>query len=1165
MSNFPNISLGNQLIPSTEASVQGEFVERNGERFYRIEHAERMPSFFSCMVSDSDHWLFASSGGGLAAGRRNSSNSLFPYVTEDKISDNQSNTGPYTALLVTFEGRRLLWEPWSETSQLAYRTQRNLYKSVTGNKLGFEEINHDLGLRIYYEWCSSDSRGFVRQCELENLGSTTCEVELLDGLQNLLPACIDEQMQLGFSCLLDAYKMSENVAGSGLAAFSLGSQVVDKAEPKEALRATVAFGLGLPDAKVLLSSEQVAAFRAGRPVVAEERKRGRRGAFFQVARVSLRPQEARRWKLVADVERTQADVADLVLALTEPQKLSREIEDDIERGTRELRRIVAATDGIQVTQDEATTEHHFANTLFNDMRGGIYAEGFFIRGEDFMKFVHGRNRDCFERQVGFLEGLEERLEYPSFVAMIERQGDETLIRLSYEYLPLTFSRRHGDPSRPWNKFDIRVRDESGGRLLGYQGNWRDIFQNWEALSLSYPGFVESIIAKFVNASTVDGYNPYRITDSGIDWEEPEPQNPWAGIGYWGDHQVIYLLKLLEVSRAHHPQRLDELMLAERFTYANVPYRIKPFDEIRENPRDTIVFDHRKNEQIKRREAQFGSDARLLFERAEPGASRTVQPSVYRANLLEKLLVTSLSKMGNFVPGAGIWMNTQRPEWNDANNALVGNGVSMVTLCYLARFFHFLEDVVVSLGNRPVRLSAEVLHWLEGTLAALEEVRFPEGEGFSDAERGEILVALGELSSEYRDHVYERGFTRKEETPADLVLRYVQRCRSVLEHSIFLGERDDSLYHAYNLLDLREDGRALVSALPPMLEGQVAVLSSGVLSAEQALGTLDALRASALYREDQNSYMLYPNRELPSFLEKNRIPAQRVADSPLLALLGRSDSSIIQRDPAGVWRFDSSFYNAEVLREALVEYKTSGRAQVKEAEIEEVLGIYEEVFHHRAFTGRSGTMFGYEGLGSIYWHMVAKLMLAVQENYFWAQERGASPESVQRLAEKYYELRQGVGGFNKSPESYGAFPVDPYSHTPENSGARQPGMTGQVKEEILTRFGELGVQVVGGCLRFAPCLLRDSEFLEKPQVFQEFDASGRSSGVQIPAGSLAFSYCGLTVVYQRSPVKELRLTDASGKVLQISGDSLPADLTREVLTRSGKFTRLTVLTSAGQEG
>ena len=36
---------------------------------------------------------------------------------------------------------------------------------------------------------------------------------------------------------------------------------------------------------------------------------------------------------------------------------------------------------------------------------------------------------------------------------------------------------------------------------------------------------------------------------------------------------------------------------------------------------------------------------------------------------------------------GIWMNTQRPEWNDANNALVGHGISVVTLGYLRRTLH----------------------------------------------------------------------------------------------------------------------------------------------------------------------------------------------------------------------------------------------------------------------------------------------------------------------------------------------------------------------------------------------------------------------------------------------------------------------------------------------
>ncbi|MCC5021732.1 MAG: hypothetical protein J6386_02535 [Candidatus Synoicihabitans palmerolidicus] len=40
------------------------------------------------------------------------------------------------------------------------------------------------------------------------------------------------------------------------------------------------------------------------------------------------------------------------------------------------------------------------------------------------------------------------------------------------------------------------------------------------------------------------------------------------------------------------------------------------------------------------------------------------------------------------------MNTQRPEWNDANNALVGYGVSVVTLAYLRRLLRHVQDALL---------------------------------------------------------------------------------------------------------------------------------------------------------------------------------------------------------------------------------------------------------------------------------------------------------------------------------------------------------------------------------------------------------------------------------------------------------------------------------------
>jgi hypothetical protein len=129
--------------------------------------------------------------------------------------------------------------------------------------------------------------------------------------------------------------------------------------------------------------------------------------------------------------------------------------------------------------------------------------------------------------------------------------------------------------------------------------------------------------------------------------------------------------------------------------------------------------------------------------------------------------------------------------------------------------------------------------------------------------------------------------------------------------------------------------------------------------------------------------------------------------------------------------------------------------------------YERLLRHHEFTGRSGTMFAYEGLGCTYWHMVAKLLLAVQERVFEAAD--ASAPELPALVAHYRRVRDGLG-YRKSAAEYGAFPADPYSHTAGEGGAQQPGMTGQVKEEILTRWGELGLRFEQGLIHFDPVLL-----------------------------------------------------------------------------------------------
>ncbi|MCE1207606.1 MAG: hypothetical protein LWX00_09410 [Spirochaetia bacterium] len=73
---------------------QGKYVNLDGELFYKIENHDWMDPFFMSIVSSSNHWLFVSSTGGISAGRSNPDGALFPYYTDERISENFRNTGP---------------------------------------------------------------------------------------------------------------------------------------------------------------------------------------------------------------------------------------------------------------------------------------------------------------------------------------------------------------------------------------------------------------------------------------------------------------------------------------------------------------------------------------------------------------------------------------------------------------------------------------------------------------------------------------------------------------------------------------------------------------------------------------------------------------------------------------------------------------------------------------------------------------------------------------------------------------------------------------------------------------------------------------------------------------------------------------------------------------
>jgi hypothetical protein len=327
----------------------------------------------------------------------------------------------------------------------------------------------------------------------------------------------------------------------------------------------------------------------------------------------------------------------------------------------------------------------------------------------------------------------------------------------------------------------------------------------------------------------------------------------------------------------------------------------------------------------------------------------------------------------------------------------------------------------------------------------------------------------------------------------------------------------------------------------MLEGQATILGSGLLSLQDTLELMNSLFQSELWRDDQKSFILYPFKQLPNFLEKNIIPAQQVERSVLLKkLLDIGNTQVIKGDVEGNYHFNASFKNVGLLQKALHELPKEIDRTLIESEVKTIGDIYEDIFQHQYFTGRSGSFYKYEGLGSIYWHLVSKLLLALGEIIIELAEQSAEHKEFKKLIDYYYRVKEGIGA-HKNPKVYGAFPTDPYSHTPLMMGAQQPGLTGQVKEDFLSRFNELGIIISEGEIHILPSLLIDNDFIRDTEEYLNLTLCGTPIKM-VKAGESAIE------VYWRNEV---------AKPKRLALKRIPKGVSHELFSRSNRVEKIVV--------
>jgi hypothetical protein len=403
------------------------------------------------LAGDSDLWGFVSSSGSLAAGRRDEEGAFLPYETVDKIHTRWEHTGPRTWILIEGEAGPTLWQPFVP-HLMGAAPRRSVWKNLSSTRIRLREEHAGAGLAFEMEWFTAAALGLVRTARLLPLGSgQPRRVKVLDGMLNLMPPGVGVKISATMSSLTDAYKWNEAAAGGRLGLFTLYAQIWDRAEPKESFEALTAWHAGVPEGtRTLLSANQVERFCRTGEVEAETLTRGRRGAFL-VNFDAVAGANALEWHLVIDGPASQVQAFELAQRLQQGGGTVQEIVQARTENTAGLDELLARADAFQQSGDPMAAAHHRANVLFNIMRGGVFVGGTTLQRDDLLAFVYRRHHALGTTLAAAAAAWPAQVARDFALQAARDAGGAQAERLVLEYLPLTFSRRHGDPSRPWNK------------------------------------------------------------------------------------------------------------------------------------------------------------------------------------------------------------------------------------------------------------------------------------------------------------------------------------------------------------------------------------------------------------------------------------------------------------------------------------------------------------------------------------------------------------------------------------------------------------------------------------------------------------------------------------------------------------------------------------------
>lgn len=692
-----------------------------------IEHFDKGKPFSSFLpglagLKGIPMWSFyVNRGQGIASfGVRDKNSPIMEFSPANISYKNVAESGFRT--FIKIKGEQEIYEPFQSArpDQAAKRSM-----TILPNGLTIEESHAVHGLKTtvhYFILPNEDYAALVRRVKIENIGDKEIDLELLDGLPEILPYGVENSGYKDIGNLLRSWMDVYNVENS-IPFYKLRSSTSDEAQVSEITNGHFYLSFTGEGEKISPIVDFEVVFGGNTSLVYPDRF-----AETPLSGLAELPQYP--------VNKVPCGFSGVTRILAPDKEL---IVNTLIGHVNDIDKINKKSE--YVCRDEYITHKaQEAADLTEELTADIATHTSSAVFDAYCKQSYLDN---------FLRG--------GYPFIFDNGGDGYVVHL--------YSRKHGDLERDYNFFSLAPEYYSQGN-----GNFRDMNQNRRNDVFFNPKVGSFNIKMFYSLIQADGYNPLSVQGTSFEVmpENKDKLKKWItegaadhieelakmcggrftagglinyiadhdvtlqmseqeflsgvlslskqnieatfGEGFWSDHWT-YNMDLVEGYLEIFPDKKDELLFGdESYAFYDSPAYVLPRSEkyvisqgkVRQY--GALLEDEEKLHKLKRKAGN------TEWLRTEGGYG-----SIYYTNLFVKMMSLALNKFATLDPyGMGVEMEGNKPGWNDAMNGLPGLfGSGMSETFELKRMVVFLLTALKDTENegKAVELPEEIVQLL----------------------------------------------------------------------------------------------------------------------------------------------------------------------------------------------------------------------------------------------------------------------------------------------------------------------------------------------------------------------------------------------------------------------------------------------------------------------